>query len=68
MIEDQFAEVEMTDDDVDPIDVVGDLIRHIQSVGMRGDNAASSKRSSDPQVLPAALSPHRSGTHQAAAE
>jgi acyl carrier protein len=33
VIEDQFADVEMTDDDVDKIDVVGDLICHIQSVG-----------------------------------
>ena len=33
VIEDQFAGVEMTDDDVDQIDVVGDLIRHIESVG-----------------------------------
>ena len=33
VIEDQFADVEMTDDDVDEIDVVGDLICHIQSVG-----------------------------------
>jgi acyl carrier protein len=31
-IEDQFADVEMTDDNVDQIDV-GDLIRHIESVG-----------------------------------
>ena len=33
VIEDQFADVEMTDDDVDQIDVVGDLIRHIENVG-----------------------------------
>jgi hypothetical protein len=33
VIEDQFAGVEMTDDDVDQIDVVGDLIREIESVG-----------------------------------
>lgn len=32
-IEDQFADVEITDDDVDQIDVVGDLIRHIENVG-----------------------------------
>ena len=29
-IEDQFPAVEFTDDDVDQIDVVGDLIRHIK--------------------------------------
>ena len=33
VIEDQFADVEMTDDNVDQIDVVGDLIRHVESVG-----------------------------------
>jgi acyl carrier protein len=32
VIEDQFADVEITDDDVDQIEVVGDLIRHI-SIG-----------------------------------
>ena len=32
VIEDQFPTVEITDDDVDQIDVVGDLIRHIAGV------------------------------------
>jgi len=32
LIEDQFPAVEITDDDVDQIDVVGDLIRHIAGV------------------------------------
>ncbi len=32
VIEDQFAEVEITDDDLDQIGVVGDLIRHIESM------------------------------------
>jgi len=32
-IEDQFADVEITDDDVDQMDVVGDLIRHIENAG-----------------------------------
>jgi acyl carrier protein len=32
-IEDQFADVEITDDDADQIDVVGDLIRHLENVG-----------------------------------
>ena len=30
VIEDQFPAVEITDDDVDQIEVVGDLIRHIR--------------------------------------
>ena len=33
VIEDQFPTVEITDDDVDQMDVVGDLIRHIAGVG-----------------------------------
>jgi acyl carrier protein len=33
VIEDHFADVEITDDDFDQIDVVGDLIRHIESMG-----------------------------------
>jgi acyl carrier protein len=33
VIEDRFGDVEITDDDADRIDVVGDLIRHIESVG-----------------------------------
>ncbi len=32
VIEDQFADVVITDEDVDQIEVVGDLIRHIESV------------------------------------
>jgi acyl carrier protein len=32
VIEDQFAGVEITDDDADQINVVGDLIRHIESL------------------------------------
>ena len=33
VIEDQFPAVEITDDDVDQIDVVGDLIRYVDSAG-----------------------------------
>jgi len=33
VIEDRFGDVEISDDDADRIDVVGDLIRHIESVG-----------------------------------
>jgi acyl carrier protein len=31
-VEDQFAGVEITDDDVDQIEIVGDLIRHIETL------------------------------------
>jgi acyl carrier protein len=33
VIEDQFPAVEITDDDVDQMDVVGDLIRHVAGAG-----------------------------------
>jgi acyl carrier protein len=32
VIEDQFSRVEITDGDVDHIEVVGDLIRHVESM------------------------------------
>ena len=32
VIEDQFADVVITDEDVDQLEVVGDLIRHIENV------------------------------------
>jgi acyl carrier protein len=49
VIEDRFPNVVIMDEDVDQIEVVGDLIRHIEDVG--GDDAPSSRRrSSDPQV------------------
>jgi acyl carrier protein len=32
-IEDHFTDVEITDGDVDQLDVVGDLIRHIEAMG-----------------------------------
>ena len=35
VIEDQFAGVEIADADVDQIEVVGDLIRYIETVGTR---------------------------------
>jgi acyl carrier protein len=39
-IEAQFPTMEFTDDDVDQIDVVGDLIRHLKSArGAKGDDA-----------------------------
>ena len=31
-IEDRFADVEITDEDIDQLEVVGDLIRHIENV------------------------------------
>ena len=33
VVEDRFVDVEITDDDIDRIDVVGDLIRHVESAG-----------------------------------
>jgi acyl carrier protein len=39
-IEDQFPAVEFTDDDVDQIDVVGDLIRHIKRAWVAKRNDA----------------------------
>jgi hypothetical protein len=40
-IEAQFPAVEFTDDDVDQIDVVGDLIRHLKSARLaKTDDAA----------------------------
>jgi len=32
VIEDRFADVEITDEDIDQVKVVGDLIRHIENV------------------------------------
>ena len=44
-IETQFPNVEFTDDDVDQIDVVGDLIRHLKSARVaKGDDAAVASR------------------------
>jgi len=44
-IEAQFPTVEFTDDDVDQIDVVGDLIRHLKSARVaKGDDAAVASR------------------------
>ena len=41
VIEDRFADVVITDEDVDQIEVVGDLIRHIENV----DNNERRRRS-----------------------
>ena len=41
VIDDRFANVVITDEDVDQIEVVGDLIRHIENV----DNNARRRRS-----------------------
>ena len=41
VIEDRFADVVITDEDVDQIEVVGDLIRHIENV----DNNVRRRRS-----------------------
>jgi acyl carrier protein len=40
VIEDQFPAVEITDDDVDQIEVVGDLIHHIKRAWAVGDDDA----------------------------
>ena len=46
-----LADVVITDEDVDQIEAVGDLIRHIKTWIVRGDDAPSSRRrSSDPPV------------------
>jgi hypothetical protein len=37
-IKDHFAAVEITDADFNRIEVIGDLIRHIEIVDTRGDN------------------------------
>jgi acyl carrier protein len=51
-IEAQFPTVEFTDDDVDQIDVVEDLIRHLRSARVaKGDDAAVEARSSNPQLI-----------------
>ena len=48
-----LADVVITDEDVDQIEAVGDLIRHIKTWIVRGDDAPSSRRrSSDPQLGP----------------
>jgi hypothetical protein len=40
-IEDRFVDVVITDEDVDQIEVIGDLIRHIESVRVaKGGDAA----------------------------
>jgi len=61
VIEDQFANVVITDEDVDQIEVVGDLIRHIENVDRGGDDASPSRqrRSSDAQVMAAFSSRRR---------
>ena len=33
VIEDRFADVVITDENIDQLEVVGDLIRHIENVG-----------------------------------
>jgi acyl carrier protein len=44
-IEDRFVDVVITDEDVDQIDVVGDLIRHLKSARVaKGDDAAVEAR------------------------
>jgi len=50
VIEDRFADVVITDEDVDQLEVVGDLIRHIEGVDNEGRGRSIVEgRSSDPQ-------------------
>jgi acyl carrier protein len=51
VIEDRFADFEITDEEVDQLEVVGDLIRHLENVDYEGDDAPSSRRrrSNNPQ-------------------
>jgi acyl carrier protein len=52
VIEDRFADVVIADEDVDQLEVVGDLIRHIETVdNERRRPSTSGRRSSDPQVM-----------------
>ena len=60
-IEDQFVGVEITDDDVDRINVVADLIRCIeQGAGERAETIAAGYRSASP--VHKLFAPHRSRT------
>ena len=43
-IENQFAGVEITDDDVEQIQVVGDLIRHLQNKAMKTNSQRSREK------------------------
>jgi acyl carrier protein len=49
-IEDRFTDVEITDDDADQIDVVGDLIRHVESVAGKAARAPAHRRSAAPAI------------------
>jgi acyl carrier protein len=64
VIEDRFADVVITDEDVDQIEVVGDLIRHIESVDNERRRSIVEAPLSDPQVM-AAFSSRRGGRQAA---
>jgi acyl carrier protein len=53
VIEDRFADVVITDEDIDQLEVVGDLIRHIETMDneRRGRSIVEAPLSSDPQVM-----------------
>ena len=54
VIEDRFADVVITDEDVDQLEVVGDLIRHIESVDNEGRGRSIVEAPlHDPQVMAA---------------
>ena len=52
VIEDRFADVVITDEEVDQLEVVGDLIRHIENMDheRRRHSIVEERRSSNPQL------------------
>ena len=52
VIEDRFADVVITDEDVDQLEVVGDLIRHIENMDheRRRHSIVEERRSSNPHL------------------
>src|SRR6516165_1165815 len=52
VIEDQFGDVLVTDEEVDQLEVVGDLIRHIENMDheRRRHSIVEERRSSNPQL------------------
>jgi hypothetical protein len=52
VIEDQFGDVLVTDEEVDQLEVVGDLIRHIENMDheRRRHSIVEERRSSNPHL------------------
>jgi acyl carrier protein len=59
-VEDQFAEVEITDEEADRISVVGDLIRHVESVAGETTMAMPAYRRKAALPMHKARAPRRS--------